>query len=65
MFTSLLGTTESKNVSDRHAKSKLLLVIKASTNSTLIKSWAAKPFKFQRQSLILDDRFGQGLISIS
>ena len=65
MFTSLLGITESKKVSDRHAKSKLLLVIKASINSTLIKSWAAKPFKFQWQNLMLDDRFGQGLISIS
>ena len=47
MFTSSLGIVESKNVSDRHTKSKLLLVIKASTNGTLIKSRAAKPFKFQ------------------
>ena len=57
MYTSLLGIAKSKKVSDRHTKSKLLLVIKASTNVTLIKSWAAKPFKFQWQN-ILDDRFG-------
>ena len=65
MFTSSLGIVESKKVSDRHTKSKLLLVIKASTNGTLIKSWAAKPFKFQWQNLMLDDRFGPGLVSIS
>ena len=64
MFTSSLGIVESKKVSDRHTKSKLLLVIKASTNGTLIKSWAAKPFKFQWQNLMLDDRFGPGLVSI-
>ena len=63
-FMSSLGTVESKKVSDRHTKSKLLLVIKASTNGTLIKWWAAKPFKFQWQNLMLDDRFGPGLISI-
>ena len=38
MFTSSLGIVESKNVSDRHTKSKLLLVMKDSTNGTLIKS---------------------------
>ena len=65
MFTSSLGIYEAKKVSDRYTKSKLLLVIKASTNGTLIKSWAAKPFKFQWQNLMLDDRFGPGLISTS
>ena len=45
--------------------SKSLLVIKASSNGTVIKSWAAKPFKFQWQNLMLDDRFGPELISIS
>ena len=65
IFTSWLGIFEAKKVSDRYTKSKLLLVIKASTNGTLIKSWAAKPFKFQWQNLMLDDRFGPGLISIS
>ena len=65
MFISSLGIVESKKVSDRHTKSKLLLMIKACTNGTLIKSWAGKPFNFQWQNLILDDRFGPGLLSIS
>ena len=65
MFTSLLGIDESKKVSDRHTISKLILVIKASPNGTLIKLWAAKPFKFQWQNLILDDGFGPGLTSVS
>ena len=65
MFTSSSGMFESKNVSDRHTMSKLLVVIKASINSTLIKSWAASPFQFQWQSLMLDDLFGPGLTSIS
>ena len=64
MFTWSLDIVESKNVSDRHTKSKLLLVIKASTNGALIKSWAATPFKFQWQNLIVDYRFGPRLISI-
>ena len=39
MFTSSSsGMVESKNVSDRHTMSKLLVVIKASINGTLIKS---------------------------
>ena len=63
MFTLLLVIVESKKVSDRHTKSKLLFVIKAPTNGTLIKLWAAKPFKFQWQNPMLDDRFGPGLIS--
>ena len=65
MFTSSLGIVESKKVTDRHTKKKLLLVIKASTNGVLIKSLVAKPFKFQGQNLILDDRFVPGLVSIS
>ena len=60
MFTSSLVVVESEKVSDRHTKPNLLLVIKASTNGTLIK-WAAKPFKSQWQSLMLDGRFGTGL----
>ena len=64
MFTSSLVVVESEKVSDRHTKPNLLLVIKASTNGTLIK-WAAKLFKFQWQDLMLDDRFGPGLVSIS
>ena len=62
MFTSSLGKAESKQVSDRYY---LLLVIKASTNGTLIKSWAPKPFKFQWQNLLFDGRFRPGLVSIS
>ena len=65
MFMSSLGTVESKKVSDRHTKSKLLLVIKASTNGTLIKSWAVKSFKFHWQNVMLDDRFEPRLVSIS
>ena len=65
MFTLSPGMVESKNISDRHTMSKLLVVIKASINSTLIKSWAASPFQFQWQSLMLDDLFGPGLTSIS
>ena len=38
MFTSSSGKIESKNVSDRHTMSKLLVVIKASINGTLVKS---------------------------
>ena len=64
MFKSSLGILEYKKGSDRHTMSKLLFVIKASTNGTLIK-WAAKPYKFQWQDLMLDDRFGSGLISKS
>ena len=52
-------------MSDRHTMSKLLLPVKASTNGTLIKSWASKLFKFQWQNLMIDDRFGPRLISIS
>ena len=37
MFTLLLGIVESKKVWDGHTISKLLLVIKAFTNDTLIK----------------------------
>ena len=64
-FICLLGIVKSKNVSDRHTKSKLLLLTKASTNVALIKSWAAKPFKFQWENLMLDDHFGSELVSIS
>ena len=56
---------ESKNVSDRHTMSKLLVVIKVSINGILIKSWAAGSFKFQWQNLMSDDLFGPGLTSIS
>ena len=38
---------------------------KAYINATLIKSWAASPFKFQWQNLILDDLSGPRLTSIS
>ena len=62
---SSLGIVESKKVSDRHSKSKLLLAIKAATNGALIKSWAAKPLKLKWRNLMLDYRFGPGLISIS
>ena len=37
MFTSSLGIVESKKVSDRYTMPKLLLLIKAFTNCTLIK----------------------------
>ena len=63
-FTSSLGMLESKNVLDTHTKVKSLLIIKASTNGTLINSWAAKLFKFQLQNLMLDDHFGSRLIWI-
>ena len=43
----------SKNVSNRHTMSKLLLAIKALTNGTLIKLWAASPVKFQWQNVTL------------
>ena len=46
MFSSLLDTAESKKISDKHIMAKLLFVIKASTNSTLMKSWTTIPFKF-------------------
>ena len=64
MFSSLLSMVESKKVSDRQTMSKLLVVIKASTNGTLIKSWTASLFKFQWKNLMLDDLFGPGLTSI-
>ena len=65
MFTSSSGLVESKNDSDRHTMSKLLVMIKASVTGTLIKWWAASPFKFQWQNLMLDYLFGPGLTSIS
>ena len=65
MFTSSSGLVESKSDSDRHTMSKLLVMIKASITGTLIKSWAASPFKFQWQNLMLDYLFGPGLTSIS
>ena len=37
MFTSSLGIVESKNISNRHTMSKLLVLIKVSINGTLIK----------------------------
>ena len=58
MFSSSSGIVKCGNVSGRHTMSKLLVVIKA-TNGTLIKSWAASPFKFQWHL------FGPGLTSIS
>ena len=45
--------------------SKLLVVIKASINVTLIRSWAASPFNFQLENLMLDDLFRPGLTSVS
>ena len=45
--------------------SKLLLAMKVFTNGILIKSWAAISFKFQWQNLMLDDRFGPELTSVS
>ena len=66
MFTSSSsGMVESKNVSDRHTMSKLLVVIKVYINGTLIKSWAASLFKFQWKNLMLDDLSGPGLTPIS
>ena len=56
---------ESKKGLDTYTKVRSLLVIKASTNGTLINSWAAKLFKFQWQNLMLDDHFGSGLSWIS
>ena len=55
MFTSSSSMVESKKVSDRYTMSKLLVVVKAYINGTLINSWAASPFKFQWQNFMLDD----------
>ena len=65
IFISSSGMVKSKIVLDRHTKSKLLVVIKASINSTLIKSLEATPRKFQRRNLMLDDLLRPGLTSIS
>ena len=65
MFSSSSGIVKSGNISGRHTMSKLLVVMKASINGTLIKSWAAIPFKLQWQNLMLDYLFGPGLTSIS
>ena len=65
MFSSPLGMVESKKVSDKHIMSKLLVVIKASINGTLIKPQAVNLFKLKWQNLMLDDLFGPGLTSIS
>ena len=62
VFSSLRSIVESKKVSDKHRISKLWVLIKTSVKGTLIKSWAARPFKFQLQNLIGEDFLGPGFV---
>ena len=52
IFSWLRSIAESKKVSDKHRISKLWVLIKSSIKGTLMKSWAARPFKFQWQNSI-------------
>ena len=63
-LSSLLSREELRKVSDKHIMSKLCCVIHPCNKETLINSWAATQFKFQRQK-VKDDRLGPGLISMS
>ena len=65
ILSSLRSIVESKKVSDKHRISKLWVLTKASIKGTLIKSWAARPFKFQWQNLIGEDFLGPGFVSVS
>ena len=65
IFSSLRSIVESKKVSDKHRISKSWVLIKASIKGALIKSWAARPFKFQWQNLIGEDFLGPGFVSVS
>ena len=65
IFSSLRSMDESKKISDKHRISKLWVLVKASIKGTLVKSWAARPFKFQWQNLIGEDFLGHEFISIS
>ena len=65
IFSSLRFTAESKKISDKHRISKLWVLIKTSITGTLMKSWAARPFKFQWQNVIGEDFLGPGFVSIS
>ena len=65
VFSSLRSIVESKKVSDKHRISKSWVLIKASIKGALIKSWAARPFKFQWQNLIGEDFLGPGFAPIS
>ena len=44
MFSSLMGTIESKKVSEKHTTSNLQFLMTNSTNVTLMKLSAATPF---------------------
>ena len=56
---------ESKKVADRHAMSKLCIVMEASIKDTCTKSWAVSPFKFQGKNLMADDFLSPGFVSMS
>ena len=64
-FPSLRSIVKSEKVSDKHRIAKLWILIKASIKGTLIKSWAARPFKFQWKNLIGKDFLGPRFVSIS
>ena len=61
----LSGIVESKNVSGKQMMSMFFALINASIRSTLTKSWAAIPLRFQWQKFSLEDFIWPKLISMS
>ena len=61
IFPSLISIVKSKKGSGKHRRSKLWVLIKASVKGILIKSWAARPFKFQWENLKIEDFLDEGL----
>ena len=65
MLSLLTGSTERKKYSNNYNFQKLSFFITAYANGTLMKSWAANPFKFECLNLIKDDFFERGFNSMS
>ena len=65
MLSLLTGSVERKKYSNKYNFQKLSFFINAYANGTLMKSWAANPFKFECLNLIKDDFFERGFNSMS
>ena len=57
MLPFLTGKTEWKKDSNKYNFQKLSFLINASANGTLMKSWAANPFKFECLNDFFERRF--------
>ena len=57
MLPLLTGKTEWKKDSNKYNFQKLSFLINASANGTLMKSWAANPFKFECLNDFFERRF--------